>query len=118
MAKGKLEALAIELRFAGDADGETVLELPDAWGGKTELHQGVRDLRIEGAGVAITSSAPAKRIVRHQPGAELRVRYRIVQYWPGVPAVTGSNEYRPIVQPPFSRTRAAGIAIVCRLRSR
>lgn len=101
MAGGKLQALAIELRFTGDADGETVLELPDAWGGKTELYQGVRDLRIEGAGAAITSSEAAKRVVRHQPGAELRVSYRIEQYWPGVPSVSGSNEYRPIVQPTY-----------------
>lgn len=101
MAKGKLEALAIEVRFKGEADGETVLELPNEWGGKTELYQGVRDLGVDGPGVVVTSPGPAKRIVRHKPGAELRVRYRIVQYWPGVPSVTGSNEYRPVVQPMY-----------------
>jgi predicted metalloprotease with PDZ domain len=101
LAKGKLAALQIEVRFAGDADGETVLELPNEWGGKTELYQGVQDLRVEGAGVAVTAPETAKRVVRHQPGAELRVRYRIEQYWPGVPSVSGSNEYRPIVQPSY-----------------
>jgi predicted metalloprotease with PDZ domain len=96
-----LEALAFDVRFKGDADGETVLSLPSEWGGFTELHQGVRDLRIDGKGVAVSSPDAAKRVVRHEPGAELRVRYRIVQYWPGVPKVTGGNEYRPILQPGY-----------------
>jgi predicted metalloprotease with PDZ domain len=100
MAKGKLEALAIEIRFTGEADGETGLNLPDSWGGKTELYQGIRDLTVDGA-ASITAPAPAKRIVRHKPGADLIVRYRVVQYWPGVPSVTGDNEYRPIVQPGY-----------------
>jgi predicted metalloprotease with PDZ domain len=101
MAKAKLEALAIEVRFRGDEDGETVLILPNEWGGKKQLYQGVRDLKIEGDGVAVSASVPERRVVRHKPGAELRARYRIVQYWPGVPSVTGDNEYRPIVQPSY-----------------
>jgi predicted metalloprotease with PDZ domain len=101
VTKGKLEALAIEVRFRGDADGETIVRLPNEWGGKRELYQGVRDLKIDGAGVAVEVPAPDKRIVRHRPGAELRLRYRAVQYWPGVPAVTGDNEYRPVVQPGY-----------------
>jgi predicted metalloprotease with PDZ domain len=101
LASGKLQALAIEVRFAGEGDGETVLHLPNEWGGKTELYQGVRDLTVEGDGVSVAATEAAKRVVKHRPGAELRVRYRIVQYWPGVPAVTGDNEYRPIVQPAY-----------------
>ncbi|NOT39311.1 MAG: hypothetical protein HOP13_02345 [Alphaproteobacteria bacterium] len=101
MAKGKLQALAIEVRFAGEADGETVLELPNEWGGKTELYQGVRDLTVDGDGVSVSSPEAAKRVVKHRSGAALRVRYRVVQYWPGEPAVTGDNEYRPIVQPGY-----------------
>jgi len=101
MTKGKLEALAIEVRFAGEADGETIVNLPNEWGGKKELYNGIRDLKVEGEGVMMEASAPDKRIVRHRPGAELRVRYRVVQYWPGVPTVTGDNEYRPIVQPTY-----------------
>ena len=101
MAQGKLEALAIEARFRGDDDGETVVILPNEWGGKTQLYQGVRDLKVDGDGVAVETPAPEKRVVRHKPGADLRVRYRIVQYWPGVPSATGENEYRPIVQPGY-----------------
>lgn len=70
-------------------------------GGKTELYQGVRDLRVDGEGVSVTTPEPGKRVVRHKSGAELRVHYRIEQYWPGVPSVTGSNEYRPIVRPNY-----------------
>ncbi len=101
MAKGKLEALAIEVRFKGEADGETVVLLPNEWGGKTQLYQGVRDFKVDGKGVAVETPAPEKRVVRHTPGTDLRVRYRVVQYWPGVPAVTGDNEYRPVVQPDY-----------------
>ncbi len=101
LAKGKLEALAFDVRFKGEADGETVLNLPNEWGGFTELYQGVRDLRIDGKGVAVSSPDAARRVVRHEPGTELRVSYRIVQYWPGVPKVTGGNEYRPILQPGY-----------------
>lgn len=101
MTKGKLEALAIEARFKGDEDGETVVLLPNEWGGKTQLYQGVRDFKVDGAGVAVETPAPEKRVVRHKPGSDLRVRYRVVQYWPGAPTVTGDNEYRPIVQPGY-----------------
>ncbi len=112
VAKGKLDALAVEVRLAGEADGETVLKLPNEWGGFTELYQGVRDLRIDGKGVAVSSPEAAKRVVRHRPGAELRVRYRIVQYWPGEPKVTGGNEYRPIVQPGYFHVLGDAIFIV------
>ena len=38
LTQGKLTALAMEVRFTGDADGETVLQLPDSWGGKSKLY--------------------------------------------------------------------------------
>ena len=101
MAKGKLESLAIEARFKGDGDGETVVILPNEWGGKKQLYLGVRDFKVDGDGVAVETPAPEKRVVRHKPGTDLRVRYRIVQYWDGVPAATGENEYRPILQPGY-----------------
>jgi predicted metalloprotease with PDZ domain len=112
MAKGKLAALAIEVRFVGDADGKTVLDLPNEWGGRRDLYQSIRDLQIVGAGVAVSAPEPAKRVVRHKPGAELRVRYRIVQNWTGEPESSGANEYRPIVQANYFHLIGNAIFIV------
>ena len=111
VAQGKLEALAVEIAFTGGSDGETVLQLPNEWGGKKELYQGVRDLQVTGEGVVISEPEPAKRIVKHAPGAALTVSYRIVQYWPGEPAASGDNEYRPIVQPTYFQVLGNAIFI-------
>ena len=101
LSKGKLEAVAITVRFTGDSDGETVLQLPDSWGGKSKLYEGLKDLKVSGQGVSVADTAPATRTIKHAPGAELTVRYRVVQNWPGEPAATGENEYRPIIQPNY-----------------
>ena len=37
MRAGALEAVQIDLRFRGEADGETMLALPSSWGGQEEL---------------------------------------------------------------------------------
>ncbi|MDZ4741436.1 MAG: hypothetical protein SGJ03_16250 [Alphaproteobacteria bacterium] len=98
-AKG-LVGLNVEMRFDGEDDGDTVLLLPNEWGGKTKLYEGLRDLKIAGGDV-VASGDPAKRIVRHRPRAKLFVSYRVVQNWPGEPKAEGANEYRPIVQPGY-----------------
>lgn len=101
LTKGKLEAVAITVRFTGDSDGETLLALPDSWGGKTKLYEGLKDIKVSGQGVTVAETAPATRTIKHAPGAELTVRYLVVQNWAGVPEATGANEYRPIIQPNY-----------------
>lgn len=101
MTKGKLEVAAITMRFKGDADGETVLQLPDSWGGKSKLYEGLKDLKVSGDGVSVAETGPAVRTIKHAPGADLTVRYRVVQNWPGEPEASGANEYRPIIQPNY-----------------
>ena len=98
-----LSAMAVEIRFVGDEDGETVLELPNNWGGKTALYEGIRDLVVSGEGGAtlVAGDARERRTIRHAPRAALTVRYRVVQLWAGEPAVTGGNEYRPVIQPGY-----------------
>ncbi len=98
-AKG-LVGLNVEMRFDGEDDGDTVLLLPNEWGGKTKLYEGIRDLKIAGGDV-VPSGDPAKRIVRHRARAKLFVSYRVVQNWPGEATADGANEYRPIVQPGY-----------------
>lgn len=94
------QALAFSLTFRGEPDGTTVLHLPDAWGGETELWRGVQDLAVEG-GTLSAADSPARREVVHPPGASLTVTWRIRQFHAGEPQVTGDNDYRPFVQPGF-----------------
>lgn len=94
------EAVAISLAFRGEPDGSTTLRLPDEWGGETELWRGLTDLTVEG-GELDAAAGPAERTVRHAPGAQLTVRYRVRQFHDGPPTFTGDNDYRPFVQPTF-----------------
>lgn len=111
LTQGKLEALAIEVKFAGDADGETLLELPNDWGGEKDLYQGIRDLQVDGDGVTVETPSPETRVIKHTPGTAITVRYRVEQYWQGVPTVTGDNDYRPIVQPTYFHTLGNAIFV-------
>ena len=49
MADGVLTSIAVEIRFRGDADGETRLTLPNRWAGETDYWKHLRDLSVEGA---------------------------------------------------------------------
>ncbi|MBI1211010.1 MAG: hypothetical protein GC190_06070 [Alphaproteobacteria bacterium] len=99
---GVLRSIAIEMRFKGEADGETVLKLPNEWGGETELWRGISDLKITGDGVQVEPlPAPDSRTVRHTPGAEITVTYRAFQDKPGEPEAGPHNPYRNIVQPTY-----------------
>jgi predicted metalloprotease with PDZ domain len=99
---GVLNSIAVEMVLTGEADGETAIELPDAWGGKTELWRGISDFRVSGQGMKLDAGgSPALKIIRHAPRATLTVRYRITQMWVGEPVVSGSNEYRPIIRPNY-----------------
>lgn len=99
---GALRAIAIEMVLAGEADGETEIELPDSWGGKTELWRAISEFRVSGKGLKLDAGgSPSLKVLRHAPGATLTVRYRVTQIWPGDPAMSGSNEYRPIIRPGY-----------------
>jgi predicted metalloprotease with PDZ domain len=71
----ELIALAVEIRFAGEADGETLLRLPGEWAGTDSLWQQVEGLRVDGA-TAVRGDA-GTRVISHRPGAPLAVRYRV-----------------------------------------
>jgi predicted metalloprotease with PDZ domain len=73
---GGLERLRITLRLRGDADGETALALPSRWAGTERLHERIEQLAVAGGSLAATDD-PARRTIRHTPGAALTVTYRI-----------------------------------------
>lgn len=100
LQNGELRAVAIELSFRGEADGETEINLPNEWGGQSELWRGIEGLTATNATIAETDS-PARRVLRHRPNARVRVAYRVIQDWEGPPAAGGGNPYRPVVQPSY-----------------
>ncbi|MEQ1833904.1 MAG: hypothetical protein ABL977_12685 [Candidatus Eisenbacteria bacterium] len=98
--RDSLQALQCEVRFVGEPDGETVIRLPDEWGGERALYRAARDLRVEPPGAELLAAADsAHRIVRHPAGVALKLRYTLVQDVPGLPEPNGKNPYRPLVQP-------------------
>jgi predicted metalloprotease with PDZ domain len=89
-------ALELEMRFRGEADGETGLFLPSVWAGSSELWRHSTRLRIGGArSLAGTYDHP---LIRHRPGARLKVRYRIVSAYKADPGFD-YEKARPMVRP-------------------
>jgi predicted metalloprotease with PDZ domain len=72
-------ALRVEMRFAGDADGETTLHLPGEWAGSTQLWRHITDLEIRG-GTRLSGFYNAP-VIHHRPGAPIRVNYDVVSAW-------------------------------------
>ncbi|MGH6949759.1 MAG: hypothetical protein ACREH4_02735, partial [Vitreimonas sp.] len=101
LREGALTAVQFELSFRGEADGETVLALPDSWGGESELYRGVEALEVVSGAQIAEGEGPALRVLTHRPDARIRVRWRVVQDWPGEPVASRGNPYRPIVQPGY-----------------
>ncbi|MFZ5670242.1 MAG: hypothetical protein ACOY4K_12165 [Pseudomonadota bacterium] len=107
IGKNGLEALKVEMRAAGEADGETTIVLPDRWASETDLMKHVSDLEISGG--TASAPSPSVRVIKHKPGAALIVRYRLTSGYDGDPP--HGNPYRPIVRPGwFHILGEAGIA--------
>lgn len=89
-------ALDVEMRFRGDSDGETDLFLPSVWAGSSELWRYATKLRIGGAkSFAGSYDHP---VIRHRPGARLKIRYRIVSAYTEDPGFD-YEKARPMVRP-------------------
>jgi len=102
MEDGALSAVQIDLRFRGEADGESDLRLPDSWGGQDELWRSIQGLEIiSGASAIRTGEAANMRILTHRSNARIHVRYRVIQDWDGVPRAEIGNVYRPTIQPTY-----------------
>jgi predicted metalloprotease with PDZ domain len=99
-------ALRVEMRFRGDADGETRLELPGEWAGSSELWRHVTDLEIRG-GKRLSGYYGAP-VIHHRPGATIRVRYDIVSAWFDDPGFA-YEKARPLVRPDFFFFHGEGI---------
>ncbi|WP_420126150.1 M61 family peptidase [Longimicrobium sp.] len=97
MEGAALRALAVEIRFAGDADGETRLDLPGQWAGTDSLWKQVDEVRVQGAASVREAGAEA-RIITHAPGAALAVRYRVRSPYTEEPGF-GYEKALPVILP-------------------
>lgn len=98
---GALTALQVDLRFRGEADGETQLRLPDEWGGQPELWRSLADVSAVSGATIADGEAANQRVLTHRPNARIHVRYRVIQDHEGEPNASSNNSYRPIVQPGY-----------------
>jgi predicted metalloprotease with PDZ domain len=98
---GALRAVQVDLRFRGEADGETGLRLPSSWGGRDELWRSIDALSVVSGGTIAQGEGPAQRILTHRPNARIHVRYRIIQDFEGAPNAEQGNAYRPVIQPNY-----------------
>lgn len=92
-----LTALAVEIRLAGDGDGETRLQLPGEWAGSDSLWRHLSGVRVDGA-ASVREDGPDARVIAHAPGAPLVVRYRVASAYTADPG-RAFEKARPIVLP-------------------
>lgn len=97
MEQGAVRALAVELRFIGEADGDTLLNLPTGGGRETTLFRHIADVKASGAQVQATDAPDRLRLV-HAPGAEIRVTYRLNSAFEVAPSAGAAEDrYHPMI---------------------
>jgi predicted metalloprotease with PDZ domain len=94
---GATPYLTIELRFRGDADGETTLLLPDDFASGKDAWKHVSGLTVDGAQIA--QEAEEKRVLRHRPNARITVRYVVASAYQEDPAAGGNPYAGPLLRP-------------------
>ena len=109
MQRGSLSAIEVEMRFRGDADGETVLEMPTRWAGSNELWRNAEDLEIRG--VRRLTGDYSRPVLHHRPGARIRVNYRVTTAYDGDPGYA-YEKARPIVRPGWFFVHGEGVFAV------
>jgi predicted metalloprotease with PDZ domain len=85
-------AVEVTLSFNGEADGDTVVRLPTAWGGAERLYAALHDFSAEGASID-SGADETTRVLRHAPGARIRLSYRVRENDAGGAPV--GNNYHP-----------------------
>lgn len=93
---GSLRAVEVTMAFRGDADGRTRVRLPAEWAGTRRLERTVVQVHAEGAQASRRGSDVN---LRHRPGADIRLNYRIAQDYSGPTRVGFDRPYRPSTIP-------------------
>ncbi len=97
-AAGQSPLLDVEIRFRGDADGETRLVLPSEFADTREAWRYIYGLTVKGA--RSTEDGPGARILRHKPNAAITVRYRVQTAYAQDPQGADGNPYRGAILRP------------------
>ena len=89
----------IELRFTGHESGRTELILPSRSASETKLHEAIQKLEILPAQITVAdTSEPWVKVLTHEPGATIQVRYDLVQdRADALQALRGAG-FRPVLQ--------------------
>ena len=89
----------IELRFTGHESGRTELILPSRSASELNLHEAVQKLEILPAQITVAdTSEPWVKVLTHEPGATIQVRYVLVQdRADALQALRGAG-FRPVLQ--------------------
>ncbi|WP_260580717.1 hypothetical protein [Sphingopyxis sp. PET50] len=97
-ATREIDAIDIDMVFRGAADGTTRVEFPDEWGGFSGLYRYANHIRADGATMA-AGTKPGERLLTHEPGATVRLSYRIARRIIADPLDGNErvNNYKPIV---------------------
>lgn len=97
-ATREIDAVDIAMTFRGEADGTSMVAFPDEWGGFSGLYRYASHVRVEGATMA-AGAKPGERLLTHQPGATIRLTYRIARRIITDPLDENDrvNNYKPIV---------------------
>lgn len=85
--------LNVTLTLRGDASGRTPVKLPIDMFGTAGVHEAVSAFAVEGGAVLSVADQPARRVIVHEPEAELVIRY--VVSWD--PTDETRSAYRPSV---------------------
>lgn len=97
--RGALRRLAVEMRFTGDADGVTRLELSD-WGRESNPWSKVAG--FDAGRAEVVQDGPKFRVLRHRPGAPLMVRYNVISAQAAFPPPERLETlHRPLILPGF-----------------
>ena len=72
----QLTALKVVMRFRADADGQTVIDLPNEYGGEGELYKALLNLSVSGGLVERTDN-PSEAVIRSTPLSSIVFSYEI-----------------------------------------
>src|ERR1035437_7516542 len=77
---GKSPSLNVDVIFRGNSSGVTTIHLPGQWLGQIGLEKAVSTLNFPLSNILMSDTAdPAVKLLRHNPGQVIRVRYNVSQ---------------------------------------
>lgn len=98
--------LTVAMTFAGDADGETEVDLPVKWAGSDRLWEAFGPPQVTGA--TLVRGTPERWRLRHRPDARITIRYTVADGQPGPPDAAVHEKARPVIERDWLSTHNQG----------